>query len=205
MRKRILKGILIAMSILTLVFVIMQAFVSNSTEKTESYKYTVLKTYDEFEIRRYDEGTFSYVNMPYSTYKESSGMGFRTLAGYIFGDNETGEKIAMTTPVSMEIGDSTTMMFLVPSEYQINDLPRPLNSDVKFKKVPSRTVAAIRFGGWASDERIEEHKELLLKLLKENEIKPKGNFIFLGYNPPFEVMNRRNEVIVEIDINSLSI
>ena len=204
MRKRILKGILIAMSILTLVFVIMQAFVSNSTEKTESYKYTVLKTYDEFEIRRYDEGTFSYVNMPYSTYKESSGMGFRTLAGYIFGDNETGEKIAMTTPVSMEIGDSTTIMFLVPSEYQMNDLPRPLNSDVKFKKVSSRTVAAIHFGGWASDERIEEHKELLIKLLRENEIIPKGNFIFLGYNPPFELMNRRNEVIVEIDVNSLT-
>ena len=107
----------------------------------------------------------------------------------------------MTSPVAMNMDDSVTMMFMVPSQYSEEELPQPSNKSIKIKKEKARTVAAIRFGGWANDKRIEEHKNRLISLLEEEGIRHNGNFTYLGYNPPFEVANRRNEVIVEVDFN----
>jgi len=36
-------------------------------------------------------------------------------------------------------------------------------------------------------------------MLKENDIKHTGRFSVLGYNPPYEFLFRRNEVIVELE------
>jgi hypothetical protein len=62
-------------------------------------------------------------------------------------------------------------------------------------------MAAIRFGGWASDEKIEAHKKELASVLQANNIKYKGNFCYLGYNPPYKILNRKNEIIVEVEFN----
>ena len=179
-------------------FAISQVYASKATSETEMHQYEVVKKIGDIEIRKYKSATFTYVKMNAKTYKESSGMGFRTLAGYIFGGNETQEKIAMTSPVTMNLEDSVTMMFMVPSEYDMEDLPAPNDPNVKFKTEPEKIVAAIRFGGWASDSKIESYKKELVKTLDEAGIKHNGNFSFLGYNPPFELVNRRNEVVVEL-------
>ena len=59
-------------------------------------------------------------------------------------------------------------------------------------------VAAITFGGWANDTKIEKNKEKLKVALDAEGIKYTNRFYYLGYNPPFEVFNRKNEVIVEL-------
>ncbi len=198
-----MKIIFIGLISLITLFVIAQAFVMKSTNDTEMYAYKLVKKYDSFEIRKYEPANFTYVTMNASSYKESSGKGFRSLAGYIFGDNEKSEKIAMTSPVAMSLDDSTTtMMFMVPSEHELENLPKPNNSEVMFKKEPAKTVAAITFGGWANDEKIKAYTTKLKDLLNANGIAHLNNFSFLGYNPPFEVINRRNEIIVEIDPKS---
>lgn len=164
----------------------------------ESYEYEVIKEYDNFEIRLYEEALFSYVTMPYSSYQESSGKGFRILAGYIFGGNERSEKIAMTSPVEINMSDSITMKFMVPNNYKMEDLPKPDNSTIQFKKEPKKYLAAISFGGFANDEKIQKHKEKLKNMLEEKGIKHSNDFSYLGYNPPYELFGRRNEVVVEI-------
>lgn len=181
-------------------FVIVQIVMAQSTKNIEMYPYEVVKSYDGFEVRQYESRNFSYVSMPAASYKTNSSKGFRMLAGYIFGDNEKEEKIAMTSPVAMDMNDndSMQMMFMIPSEYDINDLPKPKNGEVRFKTEPAKLVAAIQFGGWSSDERIEEHKQLLIALLAKEGIEHNGVFSYLGYNPPYELVNRRNEVIVEL-------
>lgn len=60
-------------------------------------------------------------------------------------------------------------------------------------------VAVISFGGFASTDRISKHKTLLQQHLKEKGIAYYGNFRFLGYNPPYQLFGRRNEVIVSVD------
>jgi effector-binding domain-containing protein len=90
------------------------------------------------------------------------------------------------------------MMFLVPKEFNKESLPKPDQAEIQFREEPAKTVAVIRFGGWANDEKIKIHKNKLIDLLEKNHIKHTNRFYFLGYNPPFETFNRKNEVIVEL-------
>ncbi|MFB0909635.1 MAG: heme-binding protein, partial [Flavobacterium sp.] len=130
--------------------------------------------------------------------KQSSSQGFSILAGYIFGGNEENEKIAMTSPVTMSLEDSMTVMFMVPKKFNKQTLPKPSESKIEFRQEPAKTVAAITFGGWANDTKIENYKEKLKVALDAEGIPYTNQFYYLGYNPPFEVFNRKNEVIVEL-------
>ena len=129
-------------------------------------------------------------------FKKASSQGFSILAGYIFGGNKTNEKIAMTSPVSMSLEDSMTMMFMVPKKFSKENLPKPNQSEIKFHEEPAKTVAAITFGGWANSKKIEIYKNKLKASLNTLGISYTNHFYFLGYNAPYEVFNRRNEVTV---------
>jgi hypothetical protein len=179
-----------------------QSFIVANKDKTEEQKYSLIRKYNDFEIRFYPSAIVATVYSNANTYKELSGQGFRQLAGYIFGGNETKKSISMTAPVSMDINDSmSSMSFVMPAEYNINELPKPDNSKVNLSQTTEEYVAAIEFGGYASDKEMNEYTAKLKSLLKENKISHSGNFRFLGYNAPYEVVNRRNEIIVRIDWN----
>jgi hypothetical protein len=98
----------------------------------------------------------------------------------------------------MELGDTTKMMFMVPKNYDLATLPNPKNKKIVFEKQEEKIMAAIRFDGWANDEKIEEYKNILTEELAKAQLSHNNKFAFLGYNPPYEMTNRRNEVIVEL-------
>lgn len=184
--------------VLLFVVVVSQIFVSKNTQQTEQHRYKVIKQFDQFEIRKYEAALFSSVKLNKKGYKESASEGFGILAGYIFGDNQTNEKIAMTSPVVMELGDTSKMRFMVPKNYTLKNLPTPKNDKIHFEKQEEKIMAAIRFDGWADDEKIEKYKSILRTELDKEQLNYIPKYIFLGYNPPFEVINRRNEVVVEL-------
>ncbi len=186
------------MLILGVLFLVSQILIKRSTNKTEGHSYTVVKDYGEFEVRKYEPALFSYTVMASDSYKNVSGKGFRRLAGYIFGDNEKNQKIAMTTPVAMDMSDSITMKFKVPSNLDLEDLPKPNNSTVRFAKEEEKIVAVIRFSGKSTDKQISKYTDKLKKALNDKGLAYTGNFSYLGYNPPYEVIGRRNEVVVEL-------
>jgi hypothetical protein len=193
-----MKAVIIIISILLLLIATAQIYISRSTQQTEQHSYKVIKKFGKFELRKYDAALFSSVKLNKKGYKESSSEGFGILAGYIFGDNETNEKIAMTSPVVMELGDTSKMMFMVPKNYNLKNLPNPKNSKIVFEKQEEKIIAVIRFDGWADDEKIEKYKTILMNELVNEKLNFINKFSFLGYNPPFEVLNRRNEVVVEL-------
>ncbi|HEY3389479.1 MAG TPA: heme-binding protein, partial [Prolixibacteraceae bacterium] len=126
--------------------------------------------------------------------------GFRKLAGYIFGGNESETQISMTAPVYMDINDTLSeMSFVMPSGYNLTNLPKPNDSKVIVHNTLDEYVAAIRFGGFASDKDIKLYSEKLKNLLLAKGITYHGNFRFLGYNPPFQLIGRRNEIIVSVN------
>jgi hypothetical protein len=179
--------------------ILLQSFTPMSA-KTEHQKYTVIRKYNDFEIRFYPSATIATISSDAKTYRELSGPGFRKLAGYIFGGNESNTKISMTAPVRMDINDTaSTMSFVMPSEYSKDNLPKPNDPNVRIMNTADEYVAAIRFGGYASDDDLEHYSEKLEKLLKENGLTPTGNYRFLGYDPPFRFIGRRNEIIVTVD------
>ena len=200
-----MKTLFLLLGVILIAFVVLQLFAMKGQRNIETYPYVVQKKYDLFEIRNYEATLFTTVKLATKKYKESSSKGFSLLAGYIFGNNERNEKIAMTSPVAMTIEDSVTMMFMVPKKFKKEMLPQPNQLQIEFKEEPAKTVAAIVFDGWANDEKIEKYKEKLKAALDAEGITYTNRFYFLGYNAPYEVFNRKNEVIVELRDEALDL
>jgi len=191
----------IAMAILIIilsVFTFIQLYFMNAQRNIERYPYVVVKKHKQFEIRNYETTLFTSVKLSTKGYKNSASKGFSILAGYIFGNNERNEKISMTSPVSMSLEDSMTMMFVVPKKFNKDNLPKPNVSDIEFKEEPAKTMAAISFRGWANDAKIEKYKQQLISALDAEGIKYANRFYFFGYNAPYELINRKNEILVEL-------
>lgn len=194
-----MKPILIILSILIAGVLLVQLYAMKSQKDIEVYSYTLVKAYDDFEVREYEASLFTSVKLPTNDFKEASSKGFSVLAGYIFGGNDKEQQIAMTSPVSMSLEDSMIMMFMVPKELRRDELPLPNSNEISFKEEPARTVAAITFGGWSDSNKIESYKQKLISALQKEGLSYTDKFFFLGYNAPYEMTNRRNEVIVELD------
>lgn len=170
-----------------------------ASTKIETQLYKVVSKEKDFEIRLYESTTMATIRSSAKSYKEIASPGFRKLASYIFGGNKSNVSIAMTTPVHMDINDTlSTMSFVMPTEYNKYSLPEPNDSNVIINEVPAEYVAAIEFGGYASDEDIKAYSLKLEKALAAKSIKYRGNFRFLGYNAPYQFINRRNEIVVNV-------
>ena len=191
-----MKILVIIGGILLAGFIGVQLFALKSQNNIEMYPYELVEQYDSFEIRRYQARLFSTVKLSTGDYKSSSGQGFSVLAGYIFGGNDRNEKIAMTSPVSMSLGDTPSMGFMVPQAISKEALPKPNQADITFKQEPQKTMAVITFSGWASDATIKEYKDTLIAVLKANDIQHTNQFYCFGYNPPYDLFFRKNEIAV---------
>lgn len=192
-----MKTFLIITSIIIVVFLATQIYFIMA--KTETQSYQVIKKEKDFEIRKYPSATMATVSMDAKSYKELSSTGFRKLASFIFGENKDQKNIAMTSPVHMHINDSeSSMSFVMPSEYNRENLRTPDNSEIKIETTAEEYVAAIHFVGYANDEDIKKYADQLENSLKLSGIEYFGNFRFLGYNAPYQVLDRKNEIIVSI-------
>ena len=176
---------------------ILLSFTKTSIEKQ---KYRLVKKEKEFEIRFYPPAILATTRSAVKSYRELGSSGFRKIAGYIFGNNESSAKIAMTAPVHMDINDKgSSMSFVMPSKYTLDKLPRPADSRVELHESAAVYMAAIEFGGYANDEKIKQYAARLVQALNRNGIKTTGNPTFLGYNAPYELIGRKNEVVIAIE------
>ena len=170
---------------------------------TEEQPYEVLTTFDEVEIRHYPPARMISVQTPTDTSRRGNDGQFRVLANYIFGGNEREEKFAMTAPVHMEQEEnSRRMSFVLPQSAWQDSLPTPNDSAVQMHWSKDDYVAAIRYSGYTNPQLEAEYQKKIIEVLKEQGIRHYGNFRSLGYDPPFKMNDRRNEVIVSIDPES---
>ena len=183
--------ILLVITVVT--FAIIYTF--SQTKISSSEQYIVLKKIKNIEIRDYKES----VNASY--YTDSDGEKnnyFRNLASYIFGENNENKSIEMTSPVTMRLYGKKEMIFRMPEEYSLENLPKANNPKINFIAIPSCKKAAIGYGGY-SNKNIERKKVIeLKKLLLENNIVHNDKFEVLVYNSPYKILNRKNEITVNI-------
>lgn len=183
-----------------LLLVAIPTLMSFISPKIEKQKYRVIKNEKEFEIRFYPPAIFATTRLSAKSYQELGSSGFRKIAGYIFGNNESSTKIAMTAPVHMDISEKgSSMSFVMPSEYTLEKLPRPVDARVELHESPAVYMAAIEFGGYASEQKIKLYTTQLLQALTSKGIKTTGNPTYLGYNAPYEFIGRKNEIVVAIE------
>ena len=192
-----MRPLFLIMLILVITIPVLMSFTKARIEKQ---KYRVIKKEKEFEIRFYPPAIFATTKSSAKSYRELGSSGFRKIAGYIFGNNESSAKIAMTAPVHMNITEKgSSMSFVMPSNYTIDKLPRPADARVELHESPAIYMAAIEFGGYASDQKIKQYADRLLQALKRSGIKTTGNPTYLGYNAPYEFIGRKNEVDIGIE------
>jgi hypothetical protein len=111
------------------------------------------------------------------------------------------EKIAMTVPVTEENASPEIyrISFTMPSKYSLETLPEPEDKRIKFKEEKNQRMGVIKFSGRVNEKLSQEKIEELKKLLSENSIKAKSNFIVAQYNhPAVPGFLRRNEIIIKI-------
>jgi len=179
----------------------------------EQAKYEVVKSHSNIEVRDYAPMIVAEVEVS-GQRKEAINQGFRMIADYIFGNNksnakvamtapvvqEQSEKIAMTAPVSQQAdGDNWKVHFVMPSEYTMETLPKPNNPLVKLKEVGRKRIVAIRFSGIAGEDNLNKKTEELKKFINDRGLKIQSVPTYAFFNPPWTLpFLRRNEVMIEI-------
>lgn len=182
------------------IYIIFQSFIADSAVKTEKQTYrTILKDQD-LEIRYYPSATMATVYSSATNYKSVANSGFGKLARFIFGGNKENERIAMTAPVRMNMSEKgAEMSFVMPTKYNESNLPKPNDESIHIHASAPQYAAIISFGGYANDEKITLYKNKLLQILSRRNIKVTGNYTFLGYNAPYQMIARTNEIAIPIE------
>ena len=81
---------------------------------------------------------------------------------------------------------------------RMESLPEPSSEEVNILKVSPKKYAVITFPGYANNEKINKYAKKLLKSIKSEGLKTVGNVKFMGYNAPWQVIGRKNEIAVEV-------
>jgi len=184
---------------LVVLVIIVLVVTSFSNKGIETPEYTVLKKYGDVEIRKYPNMVVAKTSLSNNSFENAGSNGFRTIANYIFGGNEGNQKIAMTAPVVMSMGDSASMYFVMPKQYSKDQLPKPANNNVAIMEESAKVLAVLRYGGFSSDNDIKKYFKTLEEELTKQNISTKGSYMYMGYNAPWDVVNRRNEVAIEVN------
>lgn len=171
--------------------------VASMAHSVEEPQYEVVESIDAVEIRSYAPVVQAVTRL---TDTADTAAGFRILAGYIFGANDQEQKIAMTAPVRETLGvDRPEMAFTMPVEYALEDLPAPEDDRVILQNEPAKTVAVLRFSGWATESRVDRFEQELRTVLETNAIETIGGASLNQYNPPWTLpFLRRNEIMIEV-------
>ena len=161
----------------------------------EETNYEVVKENKIYEIRKYPNRLVIETN-------SVQGNGFRKLFNYISGNNKENEEIKMTVPVTQEIkNENMTMQFYLPSKFNKDNAPKPVNSEVKILTIEGGYYAVIEYSGRSSDKNFLKNKDILEKALKQDSLLVLSPPIRASYNSPFTLpILKRNEVMYKVDL-----
>ena len=155
----------------------------------EEAKYEVIQKEKNFEVREYAPHILAETIVE-GDLEDAGDKAFRRLFRYISGDNQSGDKVAMTAPVSQQpAGEKIKMTapvtqqrvekdwavsFMMPNSYTLDTLPKPENPKITLRQVPARQIAAVRYSGFWSEKGYQKHKVELEEWIKRipSSIKP---------------------------------
>lgn len=172
----------------------------------EEPEYEVLIERETYEVRRYEPYLVAEVDVVGGG---ADSQAFRILAGYIFGNNQGGEKMQMTAPVESrdaahENEDVSTYAFVMERKYTLDTLPQPMDNRIRLLQRPERTIAVRRYSGRWSESKYESNKQALLDDLAGDNVTVIGDAELARYDSPFKPwFLRRNEILVPIDEQAL--
>lgn len=168
--------------------------------RIEEPSFDVIKSYDDFEVRRYVDTVQARVQTSSRGGGAASG-GFRRVAGYIFGGNAQQTSIAMTAPVSMwEEDGASWLAFTMPSVYSLDSLPAPDDEGVHLVPHAGAVVAVMSFSGRNMPGKGDRVEQKLRAAMEREGYQSAGPGVLALYDNPWTTLPflRRNELHIEI-------
>lgn len=177
--------------------------------------YTVVLETADYEIRDYEAYKVATTNIVDAEDEvdqndlAQSGVAFNTLVAYMFGANQQGVNLEMTTPITTT--SSGEMRF-----YLDGPAPDPLKQDesasayerpgsILLQEIPPARLAVRRFSGFSTKGEVARQKQALLAALAIDDVEldvPHGAtvpHVVFQYNPPYTIpVLRRNEIAVAV-------
>ncbi len=189
------------------------AILESKLSSVEQPKYRVVEKDGNIEFRDYAPMIVAETEVSGEQYK-ALGVGFRAIAGYIFGGNSSSQKVAMTAPVTQQRSEKIAMTapvtqqeeggiervrFVMPAGYTLETLPKPTNPAVTLKEIGSKRFVVIRFSGFAGEGNLARRTAELNAFVSAKHLRALSAPTYAFYDPPWTLpFLRRNEVMVEI-------
>lgn len=181
---------------------------------TEQQRFTVVETFPEFELRRYDACVVAEVEVEGSM-GAAGNRAFRRLVGYIGGRNRTRRSLAMTAPVVQspagrtiamtapvvqeEQGDRHVVGFVMPAGETLQTLPEPEDPVVSLREVPAELAAALRYSGRWTESAYRARVARLHDAVANRGLTVTGPPRWARFDPPWTPwFLRHNEVVVPV-------
>jgi hypothetical protein len=176
--------------------------------------YRVVATLGQVEIRDYAPRIAASTVVSADEVTARS-IGFRRLAGFIFGKNSTSASIEMTAPVVQAASSKIAMtapvvqqqnssgawviQFIMPAEYTLRTLPKPLDPEIQIITLPAETFAVYRFSGSRDAAAEARGQQILARDLAGSDWAVIGPPLAWFYDPPWTLpWFRRNEVALQV-------
>lgn len=180
----------------------------------EEPAFTIASKAAHYEIRNYGAIVVAETKVD-ANFGDAGNQAFRILAGYIFGENKSKTKIAMTAPVSQKAASEKIEMtapvtqtksdsgfivqFTMPKTYTLETLPTPNDARVQLRQLPAKKVAVFSYSGSWSESRYSQKLAEFNQELKKDNIKIIGEPTLARFNSPFQLwFLRRNEIWIEV-------
>ncbi len=166
----------------------------------ESAEYRVLASEGPFEVREYPD--LMLVTTPIEFQSQGNDGSFGRLFQYISGGNDSGSKVAMTTPVFMEneLQNSPGQMgFVIPKGVAADRTPEPTGENVQLRKRAGGRFAVLRFAGRINEETRTKTNDKLRDWMAGRKLVGEANSEVAGYDPPWTPGPfRRNEILIRL-------
>ncbi|MFZ1377349.1 MAG: heme-binding protein [Geothrix sp.] len=176
--------------------------------------FTLETATDEYDIRKYGPLLVAESRVE-AGFDEAGTRGFKLLARYISGDNQSrtkvagpsfesqhapSETIAMTAPVCQEQSPWGFMIqFAMPASFTLATLPKPDDARVQLREIPPRRMAVHRYSGGWSEGLYQKHRKAFVAALKKDGVPTTGGPVFARFDSPFVPwFLRRNEIWMEV-------
>jgi hypothetical protein len=180
----------------------------------EEPRYTVESKTASYEIRSYESVLIAETTIE-ASFDDAGNRAFRILADYIFGNNRSKTKLAMTAPVTQQTPSEKIAMtapvsqvhtiggflvqFTMPVGFTQATLPEPNDSRVHLREIPAHRVAVKAYTGSWSEAHYQRKLAELRSALKRDGVRTTGEPVFARFNSPFQIwFLRRNEIWIEV-------
>ena len=193
----------------------------------EEPRFTSIFKSGSFEVRQYAPMLVAETVVD-GDMDEASNRGFRKIADFIFGNNQSAQtggstkiamtapvtvepvskKIAMTAPVTVEPQSAESSMqaakkwrihFVMPSQYTLANIPKPKNEAVSLKEIPSKYFVVYTYSWLNTLSRVQTKTDEAIDWANRKGLKVIGAPQLSRYDPPWTPpMFKRNEIMLEV-------